>query len=87
MAGLDIKSLGSPDEVRPFADDKGAAHLVNLPSGPVGHGVFEPGWRWSEHVKPIAGTDSCQTAHRNQNRDTASTVGRLFAGVADGQVW
>jgi quercetin dioxygenase-like cupin family protein len=63
MAGLDIKSLGSPDEVRPFADDKGAAHIVNLPSGPVGRGVFEPGWRWSEHIKPIAGTDTCQTAH------------------------
>jgi hypothetical protein len=29
----------------------------------VGRGVFEPGWRWSQHVKPIAGTDSCQTAH------------------------
>ena len=26
-------------------------------------GVFEPGWRWSEDVKPIAGTDSCQTRH------------------------
>ena len=29
MAGLDIKSLGNPDEVRPFADEKGAAHIVN----------------------------------------------------------
>jgi len=63
MAGLDIKPLSSPDEVRAFADDKGAAHIVNLASGPVARGVFEPGWRWSEHVKPIAGTDSCQTAH------------------------
>jgi quercetin dioxygenase-like cupin family protein len=63
MAGLDIKSLDSPDEVRPFADGKGASNIVNLPSGPVGRGVFEPGWRWSDHVKPIAGTDTCQTAH------------------------
>ena len=63
MAGLDIKPLDSPDEVRPFKDDKGAAHGVNLSSGPVARGVFEPGWRWSQHVKPIAGTDSCQTAH------------------------
>ena len=63
MASLEIKALGSPDEVRPFKDDKGAAHVVNLTPGPVGKGVFEPGWRWSEHVKPIAGTDSCQTAH------------------------
>ena len=62
MAGLEIKQLDSPDEVRPFAD-KGRAHVVNLSSGPVGKGTFEPGWRWSEHIKPIAGTDSCQTAH------------------------
>lgn len=26
-------------------------------------GRFEPGWRWSNDVKPIAGTDSCQTRH------------------------
>lgn len=62
MAGLEIKKPDSPDEVRPFVD-KGKAHVVNLSGGPVGKGVFEPGWRWSEHVKPIAGTDSCQTAH------------------------
>ncbi len=62
MAGLDIKTLDAPDEVRPFVD-KGTASLVNLSSGPVGRGVFEPGWRWSSHVKPIAGTHSCQTAH------------------------
>jgi quercetin dioxygenase-like cupin family protein len=63
MAGLEIKALGDPEEVRPFAEDKGAAHIVTLTPGPGGRGVFEPGWRWSEHVKPIAGTDSCQTAH------------------------
>ena len=31
--------------------------------GPVGRATFEPGWQWSKHVKPIAGTDSCQSAH------------------------
>jgi hypothetical protein len=36
MAGLEIKSLASPEEVRPFKDDKGAAHIVNLTPGPVG---------------------------------------------------
>jgi hypothetical protein len=59
---LEIKSLDTPDETRAFVD-KGAASVVGLSSGPVGRGVFEPGWRWSTHIKPIAGTDSCQTAH------------------------
>jgi hypothetical protein len=63
MAGLEIRSPDNPDEVRPFADGKGGVNVVAVTPGPVGRGVFEPGWRWSEHVKPIAGTDSCQTAH------------------------
>jgi quercetin dioxygenase-like cupin family protein len=37
--------------------------LVDLDRGPVGRATFEPGWRWSEHVKPIAGTEGCQAAH------------------------
>jgi quercetin dioxygenase-like cupin family protein len=63
MAGLEAKSLYSPEETRPFANDKGHAAVVKLESGPVLKAVFQPGWRWSEHVKPIANTDSCQTRH------------------------
>lgn len=63
MPELIRKSLNTPDEVRPFAGDSGHLDLVVLEAGPVGRAVFQPGWRWSEHVKPIAGTDSCQAAH------------------------
>ena len=63
MAGLIRMSLDAPEEVRPFAGDSGQLELVNLAAGPVGRATFKPGWRWSEHVKPIAGTDSCQAAH------------------------
>ena len=62
MSGLESKSFDSPDETRPFAD-KGAAQVVALGGSTVLKGRFEPGWRWSEHVKPIAGTDSCQSPH------------------------
>jgi hypothetical protein len=62
VTGLEIKSVRSPEETRPFAD-KGAAAVVNVGGHPVLYGTFEPGWRWSEHVKPIAGTESCQQAH------------------------
>jgi quercetin dioxygenase-like cupin family protein len=62
MAGLESKRFDSPDETRNFVD-KGRVDLVNIGTGVVGQATFEPGWRWSEHVKPIAGTDSCQTAH------------------------
>ena len=62
MAGLETKSFDSPDETRPFKD-KGQAEVVNIGGGAVLYGTFEPGWRWSDHVKPIAGTDSCQSPH------------------------
>jgi hypothetical protein len=62
MAGLEIKSVKSPDETRPFAD-KGGAAVVNVGGHPILYGTFEPGWRWSDHVKPIANTDSCEAPH------------------------
>lgn len=60
--GIEAKNIASPDEVRPFVD-KGNARVVNLGGNEVIYGTFEPGWRWSEHVKPMAKTDSCQAAH------------------------
>lgn len=61
MAALERKSLESPDETRPI--EKGTVEVVQLSGGSVMRTTFEPGWRWSECVKPIAGTDSCQTHH------------------------
>jgi len=62
MAGLESKSFDAPEEVRPFTD-KGAAEVVTLADTTVLRARFEPGWRWSEHVAPIAGTDVCQSPH------------------------
>ncbi|KAB2857747.1 MAG: cupin domain-containing protein [Bauldia sp.] len=62
MAGIEIKSFDSPDETRPF-EGKGKAEIVEIGGKSVGRGTYEPGWKWSENVKPIAGTDSCEVAH------------------------
>jgi Cupin domain len=62
MAELEVKSFDSPDEVRPF-EGKGKADVVTLAGKDVGRGTFEPGWTWSNNVKPIAGTDSCEVSH------------------------
>jgi hypothetical protein len=37
--------------------------IITLGDFTLGKGTFKPGWRWSEDVKPIAGTDSCQVLH------------------------
>jgi|SRR5882757_491303 hypothetical protein len=63
MSGLIRKSFDSPEETRPFEAGTGHLDLVNLDAGPVGRAVFQPGWQWSKHVKPIAKTDSCEAAH------------------------
>ncbi|HZS38283.1 MAG TPA: cupin domain-containing protein [Polyangia bacterium] len=62
MGRIEVKRIAEPDEKRAFVD-KGYADVFNFEDGTVGRAVFEPGWRWSEHVKPLAGTDSCQAAH------------------------
>jgi quercetin dioxygenase-like cupin family protein len=63
MTDLIRKSFDAPDEVRPFEAETGQLQLVNLARGPVGRATFRPGWRWSDHVKPIARTESCEAAH------------------------
>ncbi|MDX2561029.1 cupin domain-containing protein [Streptomyces sp. TX20-6-3] len=63
MTGIVKKSFDTADETRPFEGDKGRLDLVSGARGAVGRAVFEPGWQWSKHVKPIAGTDSCQASH------------------------
>jgi len=63
MAALTGKRFENPDEVRSFTDDTGQVELIDLNGHAVGRGTYQPGWRWSENVKPIAGTDSCQVEH------------------------
>jgi hypothetical protein len=62
MASIEVKSFDSPDEVREF-EGRGRAEVLNIGGQTVGRGTFEPGWRWSENVKPIAGTESCEVSH------------------------
>jgi quercetin dioxygenase-like cupin family protein len=55
------KRFDRPDEVRRV--EKARIELVELGELAVGRASFEPGWRWSEHVKPIVGTETCQVHH------------------------
>lgn len=59
--GTEKKNLSSPDETRKFAN--GQMEVVNIGGGTVGRATFEPGWKWSNDVKPIAGTELCEAPH------------------------
>ena len=82
MAGLVRMSLDSPEETRPFEGGTGQLQLVNMKEGGVGRATFLPGWRWSEHVKPIAVTASCQADHR-----AYFISGRMKVVMDDGTRW
>jgi hypothetical protein len=80
MARMMCKRFDHADEVRPFKNH-GRAEIVNFGGGStVGRGVFEPGWRWSQDVKPIAKTESCQAAHTQY-----CVSGRMRIRMDDGE--
>lgn len=55
------KNLKSPDETRKF--DKGKVDLANIGDAVIGKFELQPGWRWSESVKPLVGTELCEQTH------------------------
>ena len=61
MATIEVKGFGAPEEVRTF--DKGRVELVKVGGAAIGRVVFQPGWKWSTCVKPLANTKSCEAAH------------------------
>ena len=77
MARLQEKSLENPDEVRPTPF--GHVDIYNLDDLVIGRMVFEPGWHWMEHVRPIAGTNLCQYHHVG-----VCVSGRLGTRLEDG---
>lgn len=75
---VEAKSFESPDEVRPF-EGKGQAEVVMIAGHAVARATFEPGWKWSENIKPIAGTDSCEVSHLGY-----CVSGRMMVHMDDG---
>jgi class 3 adenylate cyclase len=77
MARLQHKSVSKPDEVRPYP--LGQNELFEMDDFVVGRMVHEPGWQWSDHVRPIAGTDRCMYHHLGY-----VVSGRLHVTLEDG---
>lgn len=62
MAGVQELDFDSPDETR--TPDKTRVDVVRTDGGATAARIaFEPGWKWSECVKPVAGTEKCQVHH------------------------
>ena len=61
MARPQRKAFDRPDETRKI--DRGTVDVVELDTGSVMRTTFQPGWRWSESVRPVVGGESCQVDH------------------------
>lgn len=61
MARMERRRFDQPDETR--SPEKATVEVVKLGEVTAMRARFEPGWRWSECMKPVAGTESCQVAH------------------------
>ena len=70
MIDVVLKRFENPDEVRLF--EKGKFEIVNIGGMTIGRATYEPGWKWSQHVSPIAGTPFCEVEH----------VGMVVSGTA-----
>ena len=58
---VEVRQFESPDETR--TPDKTRVDVVHMSGATAARFTFEPGWRWSDCVKPVVGTDSCQVRH------------------------
>jgi hypothetical protein len=71
------RSYTKPDEVREFPH--GRAEILKVGGSDIGRLILQPGWRWSNDVKPIAGTDLCEAPHMQYH-----VSGRIHVLMADG---
>lgn len=74
---LETKSHDKPDEVR--APDKTRVEVVRLEGFTIGRFTLQPGWRWSQCIKPVVKTDTCQVAHVGY-----AVSGRITVKMNDG---
>ncbi len=77
MLDVLLKSFDAPDETRSF--EKGKLEIVRIGGMTVGRASYEPGWKWSTHVSPIAGTAFCEVEHVG-----LVLSGRAMAAMSDG---
>jgi len=77
MPKAEYKGFKEPDEVRTF--EKGKLELITIGGASIGLLTLQPGWKWSQHVKPLVKTSWCEAPHFQYQLS-----GRLHIAMADG---
>src|SRR5262245_16500740 len=79
MNDVILKRFEHPDETREFK--LGKFEVVTIGGVTIGRATYQPGWKWSEHVRPVAGTAFCEVEHVG-----LVISGRATAAMSDGSV-
>ena len=74
-----LKRFEHPDETREF--ERGKFEIVRLGGLTLGRATYQPGWKWSEHVRPLAGTELCEIEHVG-----LVISGRAVAAMSNGRI-
>ena len=77
IKSIEKKTLNTPDEIRTFY--KGKVELATVGTVTFGRASLQPGWKWSESVKPIVKTEYCEAPHAQYH-----VSGRLKVRMVDG---
>ncbi|MDQ6770698.1 MAG: cupin domain-containing protein [Gemmatimonadota bacterium] len=70
MIDVILRRFEQPDEVKEMV--KGRFEIVRIGGLTIGRAIYEPGWRWSQHVGPLLGASRCHVEH----------VGLVLSGTA-----
>jgi hypothetical protein len=81
MNDVILRRFEQPDEVREF--EKGRFEIVRIGGMTIGRATYQPGWRWTEHVRPLAGTDFCSVAHVGLVLSGRATAAMEGGGVTE----
>ena len=80
MLDVVLKRFDNPDEIRLF--EKGRFEIITIGGMTIGRATYEPGWKWSKHVSPIAGTRFCEVEHIGM-----VISGEATAAMKDGETY
>lgn len=79
MLPMILKNFECPDETRTF--EKGKFEIIRIGGMTIGRATYEPGWKWSKHVSPLAGAPLCEIEHLGM-----VISGQAIAAIGDSQV-
>ena len=88
MKDVILRRFEQPDETREF--ERGKFEIIRIGGLTIGRATYQPGWKWSEHVRPLAGTPFCDVEHVGlvvSGKAVASMIGGAIVELTPGLIF